>query len=270
MQDPDLREILTRLKLSDSNTTSFTEAWSQGRAAYGGLAAALATVGMAKVLASPQTLRSLMVSFIAPLPPQQVTVVPHVVRQGRNVTQTSAAVLAGDQVCLQAMGAFGHGRPGLVVKPDPDFNPEPRHPDAAIHAASRRLPAFLDFFEGYWTGGGIPFSGRADHRLGIWVRHRSDLSEFPVERIISIADIPPPIILSHFNEPHVPASSLTWSLEFVMPPESVESEWFYLDFRIDHAADGYTQQSGKVFTEDGKLCALSRQCMVYFEQPRAG
>ena len=30
------------------------------------------------------------------------------------------------------------------------------------------------------------------------------------------------------------------------------------------AAQGYTQQSGRIYSEDGELCALSRQCMVYF------
>jgi len=57
---------------------------------------------------------------------------------------------------------------------------------------------------------------------------------------------------------------LTWSLEFVVPPESVKSDWLYLEFTVEAAADGYTQQSGKVFDETGQLCALSRQCMVYF------
>ncbi|MFM1895965.1 MAG: hypothetical protein RLZZ385_1039 [Pseudomonadota bacterium] len=269
MQEPDLRDILSQLRLSDQHRTRFTPAWTQGRAAFGGLAAALASQGMAKILPQPQTIRSLMVSFIAPLPPDEVTVVPQIVRQGRNVTQTGAAVLAGDTVCLQAMGVFGNSRPGLQVKPDPGFAPESRHPAASIHGSRRGLPPFLDYFEGFWTGGGVPFSGRGDHRLGIWVRHRSDMSEFPVEKILSVADIPPPIILSHFNAPPVAASSLTWSLEFVAPPESIDSEWFYLDYQVDHAADGYTQQSGKVFTEDGRLCALSRQCMVYFDQPRS-
>ena len=35
---------------------------------------------------------------------------------------------------------------------------------------------------------------------------------------------------------------------------------------LDAAADGYTQQSGRIYEESGRLCALSRQCMAYFEQ----
>jgi acyl-CoA thioesterase len=62
----------------------------------------------------------------------------------------------------------------------------------------------------------------------------------------------------------VPASSLTWSLEFVEPPEKITGEWFYLEFVVEAAADGYTQQSGKIYDELGRLVALTRQCMVYF------
>ena len=66
------------------------------------------------------------------------------------------------------------------------------------------------------------------------------MSDFPIEKIIALAEIPPPVILSHYTEPGVPASSLTWSLEFVKEPESISADWFYLDYQIDHAAHGYT------------------------------
>jgi acyl-CoA thioesterase len=98
----------------------------------------------------------------------------------------------------------------------------------------------------------------------MWVRHKQDVSRFPVEKLIAIADIPPPVLLSHFEKPPVPASSLSWSLEFVEAPENITGEWFYLEFEVEAAADGYTQQSGRVYDELGRLVALTRQCMVYF------
>ena len=42
-----------------------------------------------------------------------------------------------------------------------------------------------------------------------------------------------------------------------------------LEFVVDAANNGYTQQSGKIYTEQGKLCALTRQCMVYFDTPQS-
>lgn len=265
MNELDLPQILEQLRQSKTHDTRFNSTWTQGRTAFGGLSGALAVCGMEKILPSAQPIRSLMVSFIAPVPPGKVTVVPEIIRQGKNVTQLTSNLVVDDVICLQAMAVFGNSRSTLEITPDPQFNPEPRMGKYNLEGHSGKLPAFLHFFEGDWTGGGIPFSNSKDNRLGIWVKHRSDMSEFPNEKILSIADIPPPVILSHYDKPYVNASSLTWSLEFVVEPEDIKTDWFYLDFVVDHAAHGYTQQSGKVFSEDGRLCALSRQCMVYFD-----
>jgi acyl-CoA thioesterase len=265
MPEGDLPDILTLLQLSKTNTTRFNETWSQGRSAFGGLTAALAVCAMEKALPAPMPMRSLMASFIAPLPPGKVSVHTKIVRQGKNVTQLTADVIADDVICLQAMGVFGNPRDTLAVRPELEFNPAPRLQQEKLSERPGQMPPFLKYFEGSWTGGGMPFSGTRDISAQLWTKHRSDMSNFPVERIVSIADIPPPVILSHYTQPNVPSSSLTWSLEFVQPPETIKDEWFYLDSVIDHAENGYCQQSSKIFSESGKLCALSRQCMVYFD-----
>jgi acyl-CoA thioesterase len=264
MQDSDIHTILSKLKNSVDNTTSFPDSWSQGRAAFGGLAAAFGTCGIAKLMQNPQPLRSMMVSFIAPLPAGDVSVAPVIARQGKNVTQASADVIGGGGICVQMMAAFGNPRDALRVPSDEVIQPLPKAEGISFAEHWEGTPSFLQYFEGFWLGGGIPFSGKPNRKLNMWVRHRIDLTDFPAEKILTIADIPPPVILSHFDRPPVPASSLTWSLEFIKPPESIKGDWFYLDFQVDAAADGYTRQSGRVFDEQGNLCALSRQCMVYF------
>lgn len=264
MNDSELRDILTTLEQSNSNTTNFSENWAQGRSAFGGISAAFAARAMRKQLATNQPLRSLMVSFIAPLRPGEISVDAKTQRQGKNVTQCSAEVIADDVICLQAMAVFGKPRDAFQAPTLLAANPIPRDKGIPFHAHEKRLPRFLQYFDGCWVDGGIPFSGNFKPELKLWVRHKSNLADFPVEKIVTIADIPPPVILSHFEEPPVPSSSLSWSLEFVVDPESITSEWFYLEFNTEAAADGYTQQSGKIFDESGRLCALSRQCMAYF------
>ncbi|MEX0617648.1 MAG: thioesterase family protein [Pseudohongiellaceae bacterium] len=260
-----LSDILQRLDESESHITRFSPGWTQGRSAFGGLTAAMAVAAMRKSLPSPQPLRSLMISFVAPLAAGEVRVEPRILRQGRNVTQATAELISGDATCLQAMAIFGNGRKGRHIPSLVKFNAPPRHPESSRQLGGVRLPPFLQFFEGHWTGGGVPFSGSQDRELGMWVRHRQDISRFPVEALVAVCDMPPPIILSHYDQPPVIASSLSWSLEFVVPPTSIRSDWFYLDYDLDAAAEGYSLQSGRVFTEQGELCALSRQCMVYFE-----
>ena len=92
MQGTNIDLILDELENSNSNTTHFSENWSQGRSAYGGLAAAFAVTAMRKQLAQAQTIRSLMVSFIAPVAAGEVTVEASLLRQGKNVSQCSANV----------------------------------------------------------------------------------------------------------------------------------------------------------------------------------
>jgi acyl-CoA thioesterase len=205
-----------------------------------------------------------MVSFIAPVAPGEVTVEATVLRQGKNVTQCSASVISGGQIALQAMAVFGN--PREAFKPAAAGNKELPNRDSGIAFSdnAKRLPHFLQYFDGCWIDGGIPFSGNYKPFLKLWVRHTQDVSRFPIEKLVAIADIPPPVLLSHFEKPPVPASSLTWSLEFVEAPEELTGEWFYLEFEVEAAADGYTQQSGKIYDELGRLVALTRQCMVYF------
>ena len=264
MQLSDLKSILSRLEESKDNITSFDENWSQGRSAYGGIATAFAVTGMRKLLTTPQPMRSLMVSFIAPVPPGDVKVDAHIQRQGRNVTQMSARVICDGQVCLQALAAFGNPREGLNIPPKMDINPASIESGVKFADHAKRVPGFLQFFEGVWLDGGLPFGGKPSRELNLWIRHRADLSNLPTEKLVTICDIPPPVILSYFDSAPIPSSSLSWSLEFVVPPEEIESDWFYLEFVAEAAADGYTQQSGKIYDELGQLCALSRQCMVYF------
>ncbi len=264
MTEPGMAHMLQQLQQAADNSTTMTEDWSQGRSAFGGISAALAVCGMRNLLAEESPMRSLLVSFIGPIPPGKVSVQATIQRQGKNVTQAQAGVYSDDKLCLQAMGIFGHSRPGAVTASAVKAKLPGRENGLSFAEHSKRLPAFLGKFDGCWVSDGMPFSGKQARDINIWVRHRQDPAGFPVEKLVAIADVPPPVVLSWFDTPPVPASSLTWALEFVKPPATITSDWFYLDFVMEAAADGYSQQSGRIYSEDGELCALSRQCMVYF------
>lgn len=259
-----MRKIFDYVDQKQGKEALIPEGWSQGRAAYGGLIGAMAVTAMSKMVGEGcPPIRSFMGSFVAPVAPGECEISPRLIRSGKNVTQMAADVVAGDQICFQSMALFGANRETKSVEPSFPFNPEPRDSMLPLQP-NPMMPSFLSNFDCHWTGGGIPLSGAKDRRLGLWVRHGSDMNAYPMEKIISICDFPPPIMMSHYTTP-VRVSSLSWSLEFLLSPEEVNTEWFYLDFSLDAAANGYSQQSGYIFTEAGQLCALSRQCMVYFE-----
>ncbi len=257
-------KIMQNLADHGGNAVDIPPSWAQGRALYGGLVAAIAAEQMAMKLTTPRPIRSLLGNFVAPAPEGVLDVRSETLREGRAVVQSRADVLAGDQVCFAASAAFGEDRPALSVPFDVDFDAPPRNSVPAMQSGLRPLPGFLDNFDIHWTGGGVPMSNSKDRKTAMWVRHKSNMDAFPVAKIVGIADMPPPVIMCHFDKP-VRASSMSWSMEFVVPPGEVETDWFYLDFTLEAAANGYSQQSGMIFTEDGTLVALSRQCMVYFE-----
>jgi len=259
-----LEEIIKNLAENDGSRVQVPAGWAQGRALYGGLVAAIAAEAMSAQLGSPRPIRSLLGNFVAPAPEGELLVSTEILREGRAVVQTRADVLAGDQVCFAASAAFGDDRPGILVSPEKAGDIPARDSVPPMRPGDRPLPGFLENFDIRWTGGGVPMSGSKDMHTSMWVRNRSDLDAFPIAKIISIADMPPPVILCHYDRP-TRTSSMSWSIEFVVPPEQVIGDWFYLDFVLDAAASGYSQQSGKIFDETGTLIALSRQCMVYFE-----
>jgi acyl-CoA thioesterase len=260
-----LADIIQNLADRGGNAVTVPEGWGQGRALYGGLVGALVAESMVRQLESPRPLRSLMGNFVAPAPSGEVKLEASVLRSGRAVVQTRGDLVSGDgQVCFAATAAFGDNRPGLMVSATIPFRARPRDSVPPVSSTQRALPGFLRHFETHWTGGGVPMSGSGDRDTGMWVRHRCDMNAFPIAKIVAIADLPPPIIMSHYTD-RVMTSSLSWSLEFIVPPESIQTDWFYLDFTLEAAANGYSQQSGAIFDEAGTLLALSRQCMVYFE-----
>jgi acyl-CoA thioesterase len=262
MSETTITDMLDGLMANDDNTAEIAEGWSQGRAAYGGLVGAFALAATRKLVTDDKPVRSMMGSFVAPAPAGKVDVAPKIERAGRSVTQASCQVLADGNVCFQMLAAFGGSRGGASHPATRAFNPPARESISPL-VTNPFMPPFLKYFDCHWVGS-APLSGSKDTNLGFWVKHNTDVSRYPAEKIVALADYPPPVFMTHFKKP-IRVSSLTWSLEFVTPPEEVDSEWFYLDFDMDAASNGYTQQSGYLFAEDGTLCALSRQCMVYFE-----
>ena len=259
-----LPDILKNQKASGGTLAQISPGWSQGRAVYGGVAASVALTAMEGLLSAPKPLRSLMVNFVAPMTEGEAACEARILREGRSVTQTSVDVHSPGQLAVHASAAFGAPRETKSVAAGAAFTPESRTSVPPLDMARAKLPGFLERFDIHWTGGGVPMSGAEDKRLGMWVRHRDDMAAFPAAKIVALADIPPPVMMSHYTRP-VMASSLSWSLEFVCPAAEIKSDWFYLDYTLEAAADGYSQQNGRIFSEDGTLAALSRQCMVYFE-----
>ena len=90
----------------DDVVANVGEEWLQGRSVFGGLQAAIAVAAMRTQVDAALPLRTLQVTFVAPVPAGGVRARAVVLRRGGSATQVEARIVAGDQVLLLAVGIF--------------------------------------------------------------------------------------------------------------------------------------------------------------------
>lgn len=255
-------ELLRGLQVEDASATlAVPDDWMQGRSVFGGLQAAIALRAM-RALVPDTPLRTLQVTFVAPVPGGAVRAKAQLLRTGKSATHVEARIVEGDQTLAVFIGVFGTPRASSVkVRPSP-----------APLAQGRRIefrhvpgltPSFTQHFEPAWLRGLPPYTGdtQTDHVLEVGMRDAGPVTE---AHILAIADFIPPIGLSHLRAPAA-GSSLTWMLEFFVERfDRLPPGGWRLDADLTAAHDGYTSQSVMVWAPGGVPVALSRQSMVIF------
>lgn len=245
------------------------EDWMQGRTLFGGVIAGAMTRAILTQVEDPaRSLRSMTVSFVAPVRGEEVRIQTRVLRSGKHMTQVEAHAIQGEQVCSVVQGVFGasHAK-SLSV-------PEPVMPEAApfsevnsIPYIEGLMPTFSQHMDHRWTVDSFPYSGAEQAHCQGWVKYRENHSvELP--EIVGLLDGWPPPILSR-SQGFVPGSSVTWMINFFLDsneiPSSSENFWFY-DGHCSAAHGGYADTSASFWTQDGKLVARSRQLVVEFSK----
>jgi acyl-CoA thioesterase len=107
--------------------------------------------------------------------------------------------------------------------------------------------------------GSLPFTRGAVAETGGWIR---TADEDPVDDVLlaAFADAWPPAVFCRLTEPTgVPTVELT--VHFRGAP--VEGpEWCLVRFRTLEVEDGYLEETGEIWSADGRLLAESRQLAV--------
>eukprot|EP00121_Abeoforma_whisleri_P015349 Awhi_evm1s14144 len=268
-----------------STLTKIDDSWLQGRGLFGGVSASLAMIAANAALDKPQQaeLRSLLVTFAGPIIPGEVTASAHVLRQGKSVSTVESKVYHKRELGTSVMASFGNDRPTsknyspLVTMPAsvPHYSNLSNNSVMSKHA---HLPAFLQHYDIRWTHGrpfsqyaddnDIPFDGR---HVSMWCRLKDNAGVndkiLNMASLVSICDVVPPVMLMNYSS-RAPVSSLTWNLDIVHPISEDEQSardplenWYYLDFELLSANNGYSQQAGNIYDSKGVLVAYSRQTM---------
>ena len=243
------------------------EQWGQGRAVFGGMASALALAHLVTELPAQIPLRSVSVSFVAPLNAGPATVSRRILRQGKSVVQAMVEITQQGQVALVLLASFGVERPSaykIASETAPAFAEK-----ALVMPKQGPVPEFTRHFDYQIKRGVMPFSGGSSTELGGLIRFAEGHSTAAgVLELLALVDAWPPVSLTLLNQP-APASSLTWTIEFIQPHQGAEAKaqttdwWSYLA-SIEHGADGYHHIEARLWQPDGQLAAISRQTVTVF------
>ena len=249
-----------------SEELTMPESWSQGRATFGGLTAALMFERMEKLVAEGRAMRSLQVSFVGPVEPEvPASFEAEILREGKAVSQVQGRIVQKGETRLVCLASFGGDRDSQVqvdALPAPEANPVSQCP--GLDYIEGVTPEFIRQIEMRWAFGNLPFSGKGGRELGGWMQFREAPEVFTDAHIVALVDAWPPAVLPHLKE-RAPASSLTWTIEFVQPqPELGKDNWFLYKANIEHARDGYGHVAAMIWSQSGELVAISRQTVTVF------
>jgi len=223
---------------------------------------------MRLLLDEPRPLRSLAVTFVAPLQTgAPARFEAEVLRQGRAVTQVLGRAVQDGQVTALVQGSFGLARASSV-----EVTPAPAPTMPAVEDC-RELPyikgvtpEFTRHLAMSWGEGGLPFSNTPARGMGGWVRLRESSDAILDEsHLLALVDAWPPAPLMHLRAP-APGSTLTWTIEFVQPrPAGLRADDSYLyRAEIECAHDGYGHVAAGLWSREGALLAISRQTVTVF------
>jgi acyl-CoA thioesterase len=238
--------------------------WSQGRATFGGLVAAIGNEAMRKIVPADRPLRSLQTTFVGPAAPGTWSIAARVLRIGKAVTLAQCEVIEAGQVAATVVGVYGMARKSAVsVRPAAVTAARDVESINEVRFQPDKAPPFVQHFALRWAQGARPFTGSPQTPTQAFIRHR-DPAPLTESHVVALIDCIPTPAMSMFTAP-APASSLVWTLEFFEHHFNFSPDaWWRIDTEIDAAADGYVNQTGVLSNPDGVPVALSRQLFAVF------
>jgi acyl-CoA thioesterase len=235
------------------------ETWWTPRGPLGGYVMAIVLRGMLLALDDDaRQPRSFTTHFLRPPAEGPITVRPTIERVGRSLTSASARLEQEGKLLAIAVGAFSAPweSPHFDDLPMPDVAPpEGREPPPQLPRGNKR-PPFTDLVTMQHRFGEPPFSGASEGLVGGWLglREERPLDALAVT-LLADAWFPAPWPRLHELAP-APTIDLTMHFRAPLPrPDGLLLGRF--TNRVVH--DGFFDEDGELWAEDGTLVAQSRQ-----------
>lgn len=240
--------------------------WTQGRTAFGGLAAAMLIRAVeALPAAAGVPIRSVDTAFIGPLPPGPATIAAEVLRRGKYLTHARAELTAAGADCLAASVhvVLGSQRTSQAVV----TGPAPQRTEFAdclpLPYLEGLTPEFTRNLE-FRYATGIPFSGSDSATVSGYCRHREPATGVPA--LAALVDAWPGAVMALLTAP-APASSVRWSMHRPDDHEVVGDAWHWYEAQTVVAGGGHATITAQLWRDD-ELVAWSEQLMAVFDKPQ--
>jgi acyl-CoA thioesterase len=235
--------------------------WYVIRGANGGLPAAQATRAMMLEVGDPERLpRSLTLHYL-----EAPTVGPldyrvTLERVGRTATAVSLRVTREQTLIALGLGWLGHwqaGGPDWTETPMPDA---PTPEQARPFTPGKGAPAMLSNYDLRYALGAPPMSGAERSHIGAWMR---TVRPRPLDHVAlaAYADALFPAVWPRLTAmAFMPTLDLTLHWRAPIPPG--EHPWVLGSFWSDRTAGGVFEESGELWSQDGRLLLQSRQLAI--------
>jgi acyl-CoA thioesterase len=241
--------------------------WFTPRGANGGF---LAAIVLRAIMASEQeneggpasgtplarAPRSLTLHYLRPPVEGEVRIVVTEERRGRQLTTYSARLEQDGRVCILALAALSLDFPSSLNYADtmPDVPP----PNGLVVRDDPKLPPIAHRFATQGAVGYAPFSGGPEALTGGWIAFAGDGPsplDAPALALLSDAWLPSMFVLVQ-DFIGVPTIDLT--IHFRARTEGRTGPALAI-FRSRTSAEGFFEEDGELWSEDGTLLAQSRQ-----------
>ena len=239
---------------------AIVEGWDTPRGPLGGYVMAIVLHGMQLAVddAARQP-RSLSVHFLRPPHAGPVTVHPTIERAGRTVTNATARLEQDGRLIALAVGAFSTPweSPLLADAPMPDVAPpDPARPALPPLAPGQPRPSFTQRLTMQHRFGDRAFSSSPHGEVGGWLGLREERS-IDAPALVLLADAWFPAPWPRLRE-LAPAPTVDLTVHF-RAPLPLPDDILLGRFRSRLVRDGFFDEDGELWAQDGTLVAQSRQ-----------
>jgi acyl-CoA thioesterase len=239
-------------------------AWDAPRGPNGGYLAAIVLRAMAAHLDdASRPARSVTLHYLRPPQAGAAEVEVAVERAGRTLSTLTARLSQDARVCVLATAAFAGAFPvagPVFADPMPEA---PRAGELDELPAHPLAPPIRHRFRMRHAIGPEPFSGGGEALTGGWMAlHEPQPLDAPALAFFADAWLPP--VFARLQEPLVaPTIDLTIHFRDPVAALAVGADEEVLGvFRTGHAADGFAESDGELWSPGGVLLAHSRQLML--------